>query len=269
MNPSSKLPTFDKYSHYLKSVQNPDSDVKFIAQTFQKIFKREAKVLREDFCGSFAICATWVKKYSDSLAIGYDLDPEPLDYGRVHHLSELDEAQKARVSVHLQDVLSPKHKNIDVIAALNFSYFTFKKRQTLKSYFEQCLHSLNSEGMLVLDIFGGSECYQAVEEETYFTDLKYSYFWDQHSFNPITNEAMFYIHFKRDGEAKRTKVFTYDWRLWSIAELEDILLEVGFKNVQTYWERGDKNGEGSGVFYPTRKALQCDSWIAYLVATNG
>ncbi len=263
-----KLPPFDKFTHYLMSVQNPESDVNFIAQAYKKIYKKDPKVLREDFCGSFAICAAWVKKFSQGTALGYDLDPEPLDYGKKHHLTTLSEDQASRISVHLQDVLHPQHNNIDAIAALNFSYFIFKKRQTLQTYFENCLSSLSETGILVLDIFGGSECYQPVEEETYFTDLNFSYFWDQHSFNPITNEALFYIHFKRDGEAKRTKVFTYDWRLWSIAELEDLLMQVGFHSVQTHWERADKKGEGTGIFYPTRKAEQCDSWIAYIVATK-
>ena len=43
-----------------------------------------------------------------------------------------------------------------------------------------------------MDIFGGSECYEANEEETEHDD--FSYFWDQDSYDPVTNEAMFYIH---------------------------------------------------------------------------
>ena len=45
-----------------------------------------------------------------------------------------------------------------------------------------------------MDCVGGSECYEANEEETDHEDDGFSYFWDQDSYNPITNEAQFYIH---------------------------------------------------------------------------
>ena len=77
---------------------------------------------------------------------------------------------------------------------------------------------------------------------------------------------MFYIHFQRTGEEKREKVFSYDWRIWSLAELKDILSEVGFSSSQVYWEGTDEDGDGDGLFTPTEKGEECESWIAYMVA---
>jgi hypothetical protein len=119
-----------------------------------------------------------------------------------------------------------------------------------------------------MDCFGGSECYEANEEETDHEDDGFSYFWDQDSYNPITNEAQFYIHFQRDGETKREKVFSYDWRLWSIPELRDILTDVGFKKTTIYWEGTDENGEGDGVYTPTEQGEDCESWVAYIIASK-
>ena len=39
-------------------------------------------ILREDFCGTFAICCEWAKSGATFEAHGVDLDPEPLQYGK-------------------------------------------------------------------------------------------------------------------------------------------------------------------------------------------
>ena len=133
------------------------------------------------------------------------------------------------VSIIEADVLSSGLPKADIVAALNFSYFGFKKRKTLLEYFKAAHQSLADDGILVLDCFGGSGCMGTpTSTETEHDD--YSYYWDQDSYHPLTNEAMFYIHFKRKGEKKREKVFTYDWRLWGIAEFKDLLLERFLRN---------------------------------------
>ena len=71
------------------------------------------------------------------------------------------------------------------------------------------------------------------EEETEHPDEGFSYFWDQDSFDPVSNHAKFYIHFKRRGEARQDRVFSYDWRMWSIPEIRDIMEDVGFREVHS------------------------------------
>ena len=93
----------------------------------------------------------------------------------------------------------------------------------------------------------------------------YSYYWDQDSYHPLTNHAQFYIHFKRDGEKKREKVFSYDWRLWSIAELKDLLADAGFNDSVIYWEGTDEDGDGDGEFSRTEEGEQCESYVAYVI----
>lgn len=258
---------FDKYYYYQKSVQSPDADVDFFEKSFKDLRGREAITLREDFCGTFSISCEWAKLSEKKQAIGVELDSEPIEYGKKTYLSKLNDEQQSRVQVLQANVMNPENPKADIVSASNFSYFIFKTRSELKDYFTKALNSVNEEGMFVVDCFGGTDTTKPVEEETEH-DEGFSYFWDQDSFDPVTNFAQFYIHFQRDGEEKREKVFSYDWRMWSIPEIKDIMLEVGFKDVVVMWEGTDEDGEGDGVFRPVKAGEDCESWISYIVGLN-
>jgi hypothetical protein len=94
----------------------------------------------------------------------------------------------------------------------------------------------------------------------------FSYIWDQDVFNPINGDFLCHIHFKiKDGKMIR-KAFTYDWRLWTISEIKDILMDAGFSEVRIYWEDEDEDGEGTGTFRWRKKAENTTAWVAYIVA---
>ncbi|SMF21053.1 class I SAM-dependent methyltransferase [Pseudobacteriovorax antillogorgiicola] len=255
---------FDKYEYYQKAVQSPDADSEFMARVYRELREgREAKTLVEDFCAAFALCCEWVKLDDDKDAIGIDLDPEPVAYGRDHYLTELSEEQKNRIKILEANVMEKDLPKGDIIAALNFSYFGFKERPLLLDYFKSCYHRLHDDGLLILDCFGGPACMEPNEHETEYDD--FSYFWDQDTYHPLSNHAQFYIHFKRKGEKKRKKVFSYDWRLWSIAELKDLLQEAGFSKSVIYWEGTDEDGDGDGNYTLTEDGEQCESYVAYVI----
>lgn len=256
-------PAFDKYSYYRRAVQAPDNDVVFLRDTYKELRGKEPTTLREDFCGTFSICCEWAKLSPKYKAVGVDLDPEPILYGHSNYLPKLQPSQRERVKIVHENVLNPEIPKADIIAAMNFSHFIFKDRAVMKSYFANCFATLNTGGVLVTDIFGGSRCYEANEEETEHKD--FSYFWDQENFDPVTNYAMFHIHFKPKGQKKIEKVFSYDWRMWSIPELREIMHEVGFRKTHVYWEGTTKSGEGDGVFTRAEKGEECEAWIAYVV----
>lgn len=255
---------FDKYSYYINSVQSPETDVRFFKKVYRELRHKEALTLREDFCGTYIVCQEWVKLGNLYKAIGVDLDEEPIEYGRRLAEKNLKPSQRARLNILKKNVLNPSLPKSDITAALNFSYFLFKERGMLKKYFRNVYKTLKNDGVFILDCFGGSNCYEPNEEET--VHKGFSYFWDQDSYDPITNEAQFYIHFKIKGKKKIEKAFSYDWRLWSIPELKEILTEVGFKDIHVYWEGTTKSGEGDGHFKSVDKGEDCESWIAYLAA---
>tara|TARA_B100001094_G_scaffold308029_1_gene340259 strand:+ start:900 stop:1694 length:795 start_codon:yes stop_codon:yes gene_type:complete len=255
---------FDKYAYYQKAVQSPNDDADFIEKAYWRARGREAKIMREDFAAAFALTCSWTRKNEQHVGIAVDFDQEPLDYGKKHYLSKLNPDQQSRVQVLQENVLKPELPKADVIAALNFSYMGFKERNILKDYFKNCLDTLNEDGILMLDCFGGAGTQEPNVHETEHDN--FSYYWDQDTFNPVTNESQFYIHFKLKGEKKRERVFSYDWRLWSLTELRDLLQEVGFKSTVVYWEGTDDDGDGDGIFTPTETGDECESWVAYIVA---
>lgn len=255
---------FDKYKLYRESVQSPKDDVKFFSKVYKTLNKKPARIFREDFSGTFSISTEWVKAHSQNKAIAVDNDSQPLQYGKKNYLSKLKEHQKKKVSVLKSSVLKPRLPKADIISVSNFSYFTFKERKTLLKYFKNVYSQLPKKGLFIIDAFGGSECQEGSDESV--KHKSFTYYWEQEDFDPIQNQAIFHIHFKRNGEPKRKKVFSYDWRLWSLPELKDVLKDAGFREVEVYWEGSDKNGDGSGIFKKASSGEACACWIAHIIS---
>ncbi len=254
----------DKYDLYRQAVQSPETDVDFFKRVYKELRGSSAEIFREDFCGTFLLSTTWVKNRPQHKAVAVDIDPEPLEYGRNHYWQKLPVLTQKRLKIFEGDVLASRLPEADIVAALNFSYFVFKKRSQLRAYFSNVFNSLRKKGLFVLDVFGGTQCTDAIEDKE--KRPGFTYFWDQESFDPVTNEALFHIHFQLNGSKKIENVFTYDWRMWSIPELRDLLDEVGFKRTHIYWEGTTRNGQGDGKFSRTEQGEACLSWIAYIVA---
>jgi len=258
----------DKYELYEKSVQEPDADIPLIQKAFRTEFGRPARRLREDFCGTALLACRWVTSHRENRAWGIDLDPEPLAWGREHNLAPLEPDQAARVKLIEGDVRDIGHEKVDVTVAFNFSYFLFLDRPALRDYFERAYSSLDGEGLLILDVYGGADAQRTCEESREVDD-DFDYVWDQDRFDPINHRATNFIHFLfRDGSEMR-KAFRYDWRLWTIPELRELLAEAGFSHSKVYWEGTDrKTGEGNDIFSPRESAPDDPAWITYIVATR-
>ncbi len=234
------ISVIDIYALYAKALQNPAADVGFFRYLYRELRGRNPKRLREDFCGTFGVCREWVKLGPDYRAHGRDLSGEALDYGRAHYLPTLTPSQRRRLTLARENVLTPGPA-ADLILAQNFSYFNFKERATLKRYFVNCRKSLRSGGVLALDIFGGPGTHTRVFERTAYPG--FVYYWEQYGFDPVTHEARVAVHFKPKGSKIVRDVFTYDWRLWTIPEVRELLAEAGFKKSHVYWEGADKTGK--------------------------
>lgn len=260
------LKAFDKYHYYKESVQDPESDIKTFTKIYKSIFKKTPRIFREDFCGTFYFGSEWVKSHSKNQAIVVDLDKEPINYGKTHHLFKMTESQKKRLRICVNNVLDTKLPKAQIINVNNFSYCIFKQRDLLLKYFINVKKTLLKQGIFILDVFGGSDCFS--ENEDQVKHDKFNYYWEQKNFDPINNFAKFEIHFKRPREKKRQAVFSYDWRLWSVPELKDILLDAGFSKIHSYWEQCDKQGEGTGVLKKTFKEESCETWVTYLVCES-
>jgi hypothetical protein len=253
----------DPHDCYERAVQHPPFDAAFVARTFRQLRGRPARVLREDFCGTAALCAAWVKRHPENRAYGIDLDGPTLEWGIERHLRPLGR-RAARVTLIRRDVRERFAFRADAVAAFNFSYFTFRDPDSLRHYFRCARAGLVRDGALYLDLFGGPESMMLRRERS--RRRGFTYVWDQAAFNPITHEITCHIDFEfRDGSALR-RVFTYHWRLWTIPELIRLAREAGFADAVCYWEGTDhRKGEGNGVYRPTRRGDNAKAFIAYLV----
>ena len=77
---------------------------------------------------------------------------------------------------------------------------------------------------------------------------------------------MCHIHFDFSDGSSIRKAFTYDWRLWSIPEVRELLLEAGFSKVHVYWEKTDDEGDGIGAFWEPKRVDNDEVWWTFLAA---
>ncbi|MEO8464079.1 MAG: class I SAM-dependent methyltransferase [Gammaproteobacteria bacterium] len=254
----------DIHDLYERAVQSVDVEVEFLRDTFRALRSRDAQSFREDFCGTAALSCEWIRTGSNRYAIGVDNDPGVLDWGRRKHVARLTELARSRVKLLNDDVRTVATDPVDMVGAFNFSYYCFTTRDELRSYFASVRAGLKSDGIFFLDAFGGPEASDLVKEKTKLDG--FTYVWEQAVFEPVTGRILCHIHFKFPDGSKIKRAFTYDWRLWTLPELRELLTEAGYSKVRVYWEGDDGDGGGNGEFTENATGEADLAWIAYLVA---
>ena len=262
--------TSNKHELYQLSVQNVEAEIDFVDETFEEIRGRQGILLREDFCGTGNTSTEWVKRRESNRAIGLDIDQPTLTWGIESHVMEMDEDARSRIRLLNRNVLEPGDaSDVDIVLAMNFSYWLFKTREELRNYFSAVRASLGQDGVFFLDHYGGSEAMSETKESKKIDDgpgRKFTYVWEQKQFNPITNDMECRIHFKFPDKTRLNDAFVYHWRLWSLVEIRELLSEAGFSEVHVYWEGEDEEGEGNGEYERTLKGEADPAFINYIVA---
>ena len=176
----------------------------------------------------------------------------------------MGDSERSRLELIHGDVLSTRTEPCDTVLAANFSYYIFKTRKDVIEYFKVVLDQLGEDGLFILDAYGGSDSFLEMTEDR---DLDgFTYVWDQNYYNPINGDVVNHIHFKFPDGTKIKKAFTYEWRLWTIPEITELLIEAGFSSTAVYWEGTEEDtGEGDGEWAATDRGEACEGWIAYLV----
>ena len=257
--------TSDRHELYELSVQNVEGEIDFVDKVWKCLRDRKARRIREDFCGTFAAACEWIRRRDDNTAVGVDLSSEVLDWGRERNLPELKQNQIDRLEILEKDVRSSGVSNVDSVLAMNFSYFLFKTRKELLEYFKTVHESLAEDGIFICDAYGGSDSFIEMEYERHLDG--FTYVWDQNHYNPITGDVVNHIHLRFPDGSSMEEAFTYEWRLWTIPEIRELLTEAGFGKVTVWWEGDDEEGEeGDGEFEPSDRGEACPGWIAYLTA---
>jgi SAM-dependent methyltransferase len=255
----------DRFDLYQKSVQSVERDARFLAYRSYQERGRPARVLREDFCGTARLLCEFVRLHRKNRGIGIDLDSTPLDWSRANNLPLLRASQQKRIRLIRQDVINITKPPVDLVVAFNYSYSVFKERRELLRYFRAVYRSLSPGGLFMIDCTGGKEVPEPGTEIWNVDDFQYA--WEVSRFDPITHHYLCKIHFLFSDGSKIKNAFVYDWRLWSIPELRELMASAGFRKTQTFWECTDrKTNLGNGVMRRVRTGSYEDAFYAVLIA---
>ena len=261
----------DKFALYQRSVQAPAVDIEFFSAEFQRRRGRAPLAVREDFCGTALFSTEWCKSDPRRVALGVDLDGPTLAWARANNLAAVAPEVAARVTLAQTDVRDTTLPPVDLIVAMNFSYCVFKTREDLRGYLAAACKNLVADGAFALEVYGGTEAVVVLTDER---ELRggLTYVWEQERFNPIDHHTLCHISWRfKDGSELR-RAFTYDWRLWTLPELGELLREVGFSDVRFYFERVEAEDDdaeymtGTGEFVEHTEIENQEAWLGYVVA---
>ena len=254
----------DVHALYQQAVQCVEAEIDFVDETFKKLRRRKAKYLREDFCGTANAACEWVRRRRTNRAVAVDLDAEVLEWGRAHNVEPLG-AAASRIELVNADVRDVDRGGMDAVLAMNFSYWVLHTRAELRRYFEKVRDALVEDGIFFLDAYGGYDAFREMKETTENDD--FTYIWDQAWYDPITGRNRCHIHFRFPDGSRIKDAFVYEWRLWTLPEIREILEEAGFHDITVYWQGTDaETGEGDGEFTPAEHGEADAGWITYITA---
>jgi len=266
----------DRHVLYEAAVQGVAFDLGFFSRIYRKLRGRPFHLLREDFCGTAALSSAWVKRNPLNRAWGVDLHAPTLHWAHRHRLPLLGN-RRSRVTLLEGDVRNTRTPQVDLVAALNCSYWIFREREDLVDYLRAARRSLRNDGMMVLDLFGGETMGSTMTEKRWVRGEHdyagrrvpaFRYVWEQRAFNPVDHSITCHIHFEKlPGGREIRRAFTYHWRLWTVPELRDALREAGFREVHVYvqgWD--DALGEPTSAYHRRVRFENQLGWLAYIVA---
>ena len=207
--------SISKHVLYEASVQGVEVDHDFFQKVYNERNGCDARLLREDFCGTALLSCEWVQKHPENKAWGVDLEPLVLDYSKQNRLPGLGDDAK-RLKLIQGDACQPRRPFVDIVCALNFSYSVFKQRSQMLDYFKAAHKSLRKEGLFILDAWGGSGTLEHTKDKRDVEKFKdangnkvpgFEYIWDQAYFNHVNNNIICHIHFKITGWVKNETGF--------------------------------------------------------------
>jgi hypothetical protein len=256
---------------YERAVQTPEQHVRLFGRIFTDVRQRAPLSLREDFCGTFLLATTWIRQGPRHTALALDLERRALADGKRRHWARLGPDARRRLRILRRDVRSVTVPAVDIVAVGNFSFWVLTEWDDLVAYFGCVRRSLNRHGVVILETAGGPGMMERTAERTSFRRHGapwFRYVWRQRGFDPITHRVRCAISFElADGRVLRD-AFVYDWRLWTLPELERALRDAGFAQVKHYWEHRGLSGNGVPPYRDTARGLNHHAWLSFVVGVR-
>ena len=268
--PDSNTRELTRHDLYELCVQSPRHLVPFL----KAVHGRSPRVLAEDFAGTAALSCLWVEADREAAAIATDLDAEALAYLGDH----------PRITRHTADVMHATDP-ADVLFVGNFSIGYWHTRADLVAYLKHARSRLDSTGLFICDTYGGESAFVLgdvhrdhwIPKTDRYADhagKRVRYTWEQRHADPLTGRVTDALHFRVEKggtiEAEFPDAFIYEWRLWSVPELRDAMLEAGFANTEVYAKTGDAiDDEGNVYVLPVEDAeAELDDDFIVLIAAR-
>jgi SAM-dependent methyltransferase len=194
------------------------------------IHGRDPKLLGEDFAGTAALSRHWIANVAGGEAVAVDIDAETLGVAGTHP--------------KLQTIVGDVHRvnaKVDCLFVGNFSIGYLHTRDDLIKYLGHAKSRLKENGVFVCDTYGGETAYirgNSDRDVPLQNGLICKYRWEQREADPISGMVTNAIHFRvfagDEVIADMHDAFIYRWRLWSLPELSDAMLQVGFVSTDIY-----------------------------------
>ncbi|KAJ1986765.1 hypothetical protein H4R33_003180 [Dimargaris cristalligena] len=226
---------------------------------------RRAQWLREDFCGTAVLCAEWNRHHVENQSIGVDIDPQVIAYARSHTFQDPGLAERVRLVtgdvLTIDDTLRQRSAKLErdcrvtanstntttthpptvmpippvnIISCLNYSLFYFHRRTALVAYLRRCLTNLRPFGIVVADAFGGTRLYHDLPTSKFRRFGTFNYYFEYRSYDLMTNLGRYAIHFEFPDGSWIKNYFSYTFRIYSLLEIKEAMLEAGFHRVHIW-----------------------------------
>jgi hypothetical protein len=92
------------------------------------------------------------------------------------------------------------------------------------------------------------------------------YYFEQKSYNVFTNRTHCTISFKMSDGSKLKDCFEYDFRIWTLPELREALLDSGFKRIWVWFPQESEDGDDEPVYEESTSAENTEHWNCYIIA---
>lgn len=265
-----------RFDCYELCVQSP----RHVAEFLRGLHGEAPTVLREDFCGTAAISRRWAadaaRQGELARAVAVDLDPDAVAEAR-RRAGVAGVAD--RVEVIHADALAPAGpgEGCDCVFVGNFSIGYIHDRSTLVRYLRESRQRLAmgrggfGGGVFACDTYGGAGAYRlggiTRRHPSQGREVVH-YHWTHDAADPRTamveNSISFRVEIDGEVVAELPRAFVYRWRLWSMAELRDAMLEAGFESIEVY--RDINVAPGRRPVAVAEPAELGDDWIVVVAA---
>lgn len=259
--------TLDRHDLYERTVQSPEKVVPFL----RAIHGSSPRVLGEDFSGTASVSRAWVRLVPEGSAIAVDLDADVLERAHGHATA----GRLERIHGDARAATDPERHAADVLFVGNFSIGEIHERTDLVRYLARSRERLRKGGVFVCDTYGGPSAFRtgAVERSHWIEGgVRIRYVWEQREADPFTARVVCAMHFRleRGGEIFQSieDAFVYRWRLWSVPELREAMVEAGFAWTEVRSDLYGGPGTGLGIAgEKTRSSL--DDSEGFIVCVAG